>query len=351
MRAEVRSFAAFRVLLELDAVSASLCLDSVENEGSTITVTDVDIPRTFAGNWLLIDGSLYLIDKVTPQSNQVTLTMVSPIQAFKRQQRYEMPTGVTTIGDFIAANINSRWVAEPDGVYALPYLEVSNLDISTTFIPPELDDNGLFSLSDYIRQVRRSHNVRVSLQPKRGGITLTISIEAHTEQYIVFDDGHSILDSAAYSSSGVAKIETVHPVPIIIGYDDKDKPIYQTDTDGETVYDIVIQNFYLSTDGEVTESVPDARAAGEWVTLFVGEKADPFVKASEKFAKNAESHKVEFWSDRDLQVLDSCRIKLYGEVLESVISYKGKRSVNDRWLYKSGELATTASEKLKGVVK
>ena len=41
----------------------------------------------------------------------------------------------------------------------------------------------------------------------------------------------------------------------------------------------------------------------------------------------------------------------YGEILRSYISYIRKSSEDSRYYYKSGELATTATEKLRGVIK
>jgi hypothetical protein len=42
---------------------------------------------------------------------------------------------------------------------------------------------------------------------------------------------------------------------------------------------------------------------------------------------------------------------VYGELLQSYISYKRKTSEDKRYYYKSGELATTATEKLRGAAK
>lgn len=71
----------------------------------------------------------------------------------------------------------------------------------------------------------------------------------------------------------------------------------------------------------------------------------------ETFAKNKTNHKLEFWSTLNLNVQDNCTFYAYGEILRSYISYKRKSSEDSRYYYKSGELATTATEKLRGVIK
>ena len=74
-------------------------------------------------------------------------------------------------------------------------------------------------------------------------------------------------------------------------------------------------------------------------------------KVIETFAENKANHKLEFWSVLDLAVQDDCTFFVYGELLHSYISYKRKSSNDKRFYYKSGELATTATEKLRGVKK
>ena len=89
------------------------------------------------------------------------------------------------------------------------------------------------------------------------------------------------------------------------------------------------------------------RAPGQWSTIAIKGKDDILAKVTETFAKNKANHKLEFWSSRDLQVQDDCTFFVYGDLLESYISYKRKDSTDDRWYYKSGELAVTAAEKLR----
>ena len=60
---------------------------------------------------------------------------------------------------------------------------------------------------------------------------------------------------------------------------------------------------------------------------------------------------MEFYSELDLPVGADCLFRVYGDDLRSQISYKCRQHGDSRWFYRSGELAVTATEKLKGVKK
>lgn len=92
---------------------------------------------------------------------------------------------------------------------------------------------------------------------------------------------------------------------------------------------------------------PPAELPGKWETIFVSGSGDVEAKVKETFAKNKANHKLEFFSKLDLNVQDDCTFRVYGELLSSYISYKSKSSTDSRWFYRSGELATTAAEKLR----
>ena len=157
---------------------------------------------------------------------------------------------------------------------------------------------------------------------------------------MIFTDGRSQLQSVDYSSSGTAKLTVLHDV------DTGEK-----DENGEAVIQRNRSEWYLSESGEASQTPPSRRASGKWDTITVSGNADVETKVVETFAKNKAYHKLEFWSERDLSVHDICTFEVYGELLNSYISYKRKASTDRRYYYKSGELATTATEKLKGAMK
>lgn len=143
-----------------------------------------------------------------------------------------------------------------------------------------------------------------------------------------------------YSASGTAKLT------VLCDVDTGEK-----DDDGEPIVSRQRSTWYLAEDGAVSQTVPARRASGTWDTISVKKLEEVETKVIETFAKNKTNHKLEFWSTLDLNVQDNCTFYAYGEILRSYISYKRKSSEDSRYYYKSGELATTATEKLRGVIK
>ena len=319
MDAFVKRFSTYRTIKQAPIISSALTLDSLDADTTTVTVVGTGINRSDTGNWLIVDGLCYLITNVKPQTDRTMLTLMSPMDAFDRPLEFEDGQSPASIGAFIAQTLQRQWVESDDPVYAMTYLVVSNSD-TTAFAAPELDNNGLFTLPDYCRLMRKSYRVNVQFTDAGNTLVCSISKSPVAARQVSFEDGHSQLQSVDYSSSGTAKLTI----------------IYDRDT-GER---------------EVSQSVPSRRAAGEWDTIAVrGKNVDVQAKAVETFAKNKSNHKLEFWSDRDLNVQDDCTFQVYGEELQSYISYKRKSSTDKRYYYKSGELATTATEKLRGAGK
>lgn len=339
MEVFVKSFATYRTIKKATSISCSVVLDSLDMETSTVTVKGTSINRSDAGNWLIIDGSVYQISDVKPESDQATLTLRHPLDAFSRSLELYAQTVGQTIGGFVSQQLQRSWITEDDPLYAMPYLVVSTSD-TTAFVVPELDNSGCFKLPDYCRLMRKSYRVVVRFFDGGSTLQCRISKEPVVLKNVPFDDGHSNLQSVAYSASGIAKLTVIHDV------DTGEK-----DSDGNKVYTRERTVWYLSESGEISQLIPARRAAGEWGTLYIQGDKNVEEKVIETFAKNKANHKLEFWSELDLDVNTDCTFMVYGELLHSHISYKRKSSEDKRFYYKSGELATTATEKLRGVLK
>ena len=322
MKAYIKNFAAMRTQRAMDVIASAMCLESSSQEASTVTVTDTEVSRDNAGGWLILDGGVWMIDQITPQEGRTLLQCLSPMDAFSRPLVYVEPTANATIGGWIAQMLIEHWRDQKDGVYAMPYLDIENVD-ATAFVAPNLDDNGLFTLTAYMRQVWQLYNVKTSFSLAGNTLRVRIAKVSRVSRNVVFTDGHAQLESAAYSRSGVAKITAIQGG--------------------------VATDWYLSDIGEATTSIPERRAQGTWEVLTLSDRDIPEEKIRAAFAKNAESHKIEFWSDRQYSAFDNLTIRLNGEVLQSYVSYVGTRSTDGRYFYKSGELAVTAAEKLRRI--
>lgn len=339
MEAFVKAFATYRTIKKATVIASSLVVDSLDAETSTVTVVGTEIGQSHTGNWLIIDGNVFSISNVKPQNDRTLLTLVSPLDVFSRLLELdEQPDGQTN-GGFIADQLQRGWVEEADPVYAMPYLAIVNTD-STAFQPPELDGSGCFKLPDYCRLMRKSYRTTVRFTDVGNNLVCTISRPPAAAKNVSFGDSRSKLQSVDFSSSGMAKLTVL-----------RDVDTGEKDANGEAIMARERYIWYLAEDGSVSQNIPARRASGTWGTISIKEKDDMQAKVVEAFAKNKANHKLEFWSSRDLSVQDGCTFQVYGDTLRSYISYKRKTSEDSRWYYKSGELATTASEKLRGAIK
>lgn len=299
-------------------------LDSLDKETSTVAVPSDAVTRHAVGNWLLACNNVFLISQVKPGDAKTTLSLQHPLEAFTRSLVYREPAEGQSIGGFIAETLQTNWIDCNDPDYAIPYLTVSNSD-TTPFVPPDVDSNGLFDLAAYCRLMRKTYGVVTAFSLAGSHLACKILQAPSATRQVLFTDGRSHLKSVDYGATGVAKITAIQ--------------------NGEPSF------WYLSESGQISQTVPERRAAGNWITIAVASNADVSAKVAETFAKNRSGHKVEFFSELDLNVGDSCNLRIRGESLSSYITCKRKLSGDNRFLYKAGDLATTASEKLRGVKK
>lgn len=339
MECFVKSFQTYRTIKKATVISDALVLDSLDADTTTVTVVGTVIGRSNTGDWLVIDGLIYRISGVKPQADRTLLTLVSPLDAFSRPLELQDQPAGQTVGGFLMAALNEYWVGCDDPVYAMPYLVVSNLD-TTPFTVPELDNTGCFNLPDYCRLMRKSYRVTVKFVDLGSTLVCTIRKVPTTSRQVIFGDGRSQLQSVDYSSSGTAKLT------VLCDVDTGEK-----DGNGDAILDRQRSIWYLSESGAASQTIPARRAPGEWNTISVKNPEEVESKVIETFAKNKANHKLEFWSTLELSVHDECTFLVYGELLHSYISYKRKSSGDGRYYYKSGELAVTAAEKLRGVKK
>lgn len=335
----VKSLATYRTIKQATVISSDLVMDSLTYEASTIKVSGMGITRSDAGSWLVVDGTVFRISDVRPAGGNTTLTLESPLDAFQRPLELETQPVTQTVGGFVSALLQSQWAACDDPVYAMPYLVVSNLD-TTPFVPPETDESASFTLPDYVRLMRKTYRTTVQFSDEQGCLACTVFAAPAAKRQISFEDGRSKLTSVTYSVSGLAKLTAI-----------QDIDTGEKDASGNPIYVRERSTWYLSEGGEISQLIPARRAPGEWGQVYLKGSDDVRTKVAEKFAKNKTDHKLEFWSTIDLPVQADCTFMVHDQLLHSHISYKRKSNDESRYFYKSGELATTVTEKLKGAMK
>ena len=336
MEAFVKRFSDFRTVKKAAVLSHSLVVDALDYEKSTVVLSGTDVNRSDLGSWLILDGMVFYVADAKPDSGQVTLTLVSPLDAFQRPVEFFTQPNHQTVGGFIADQLTEHWKDCDDSAYAMPYLEVSDSD-TTPFAQPELDSSGCYELHEYCRLMRKSYRTAVHFENGGSSLICKISSAPAARKNIPFNDGKSQLQKVTYSTAGLAKVTAI-----------QDIDTGERTEDGDAVYIRERTTWYLSESGEISQLIPVDRATGQWGSVYVRSDEDVKAKVTEAFAKNKKSHKLEFYSTLDLDVQSECVFQVYGEILRSYISYKQKTTSDKRFYYKSGELATTASEILKG---
>lgn len=347
MEAYIKSFSSFYALRQVSTTDWSLVLDSLDSQGSSITVGGDDIPGTIAGNWLVLNGIPMRIEVVTPGVGLTRFTLSAAEEIFNRQlladydETGTIPTWEdTTIGGFIKRIIERDWVNQEDERYATSYISVTNLD-NTAFIAPELDDNGIWNLLSYIRWARINYNISLSWTVERNGLRVTINREPVTVHPLILGDGHTQLASSSFASQRIAKVTVIQPHEV------EPEEEEEEEEDAEPVFEMTSTDWFLCADGTATDD-PDAvnRVDGEWITIVVGDGDDQAEKVQEEFAKNGESHKVELYTDVQMSVGDRFRVKLNGELFEGTVVRRFIKKGDRRVLYTSGELITTIQERV-----
>ena len=318
MIAFVKSRKNFKTVAAAEAVSWEVPLASIEDDVGTITLCGTSVSRGNEGDFLIMDGHIWLIDQVSPEEQQTVVSVVDVRSVFDRLLPFAEST--LSIGAYLAQELENHYKAVADDAYAMPYLQISNTDV-TEFLGPTVTD-GLYSLKAYMRKVNRLRDVQVQFSVSGDSLLIAIFRRDRPTHNIVFDDGRSQLVSRSYSRSSIAKV-TAYQFGVAVDY-------------------------YLDENNNITTQIPIRRAEGQWQVVALEDEADMTERVSDIFSQNSNSHRIEWRSSRAFDLYDNTRIRLDGGLMTSYISYIGISSSDNRFHYKSGELATTLTERLKG---
>ena len=319
MMAYIKRKQDFRTILSAEVVSFNVALDSVYDDTGTITLLGTEVTYGCEGSFLIMGDHIWLIQTLTPGDHTTDVTVVSILAAFSRKLIWDgtaVPTCVRMEQAF-----NTQFKSVGDTAYRMPYLQIRNMASTDTQLAPDVED-GLWSLKSFIRKTWRLANIRVSFTFDTQNLYVDIETVQKPSRTIIFGDGHHQLQSQAFSRDSVAKITTLQ--------------------EGR------VMDWYLSSDGQITNTPPTNRAEGTWQVMPLMEADNAPAVVADTFSQNTNSHKIEWYSDQPYQLRDSVRILLDGKVLTSYVSYIGIMSTDSRYYYKSGELATTLTERIKG---
>lgn len=308
----------FRTYISAEVVSYDVPLASIADDVGTIVLYDTTVTRGSEGDFLIMNGHIWVVDQVTPNEMQTTVTVADIASAFDRPLPFTAEEA--SIGAFLEQQLIDHYRDVDDLDYRMPYLEITNLD-NTEYLGPTVTD-GLFNLRTYMRKVNRLRNVQVLFSVSQNKLNILIQPRQRPSHNVLFEDGTSQLISRSYSRSSIAKV---------------------------TAYQLGVgHTYYLSAAGDVTQEEPVFRAEGKWEVLALDETEDLEEKVQDIFSQNSNSHKIEWRSTKPYELYDTVVLRLDGGLMASYVSYIGVSSADHRYYYKSGELATTLTERLKG---
>lgn len=301
----------------------SIPISSALDDTGSATIMETD--EKFVNDFTYIANHIYVISEEAPSKGVNQLTLSDPSTIFDRSLLWpNEPT--LNYGDFIADQVTSQYINCSDPDYAINYLDIVNTD-HTPFTAPELDDTKLYVLSDIIADAQeRGVKIEYTIANKR--LLMTISTREEVTHKVFFDADQTELSTETYSNDITAKVTVMQKV------EDTDPQEYTETT------------WYLSTDGNLSDTVPASRAKGKWVYATAEADEEPLSVAETIIADNVDSHKIEFYSDREYHLWDAVKLRLANTVFDSHIVAITQKYNDNRFLYRCGALATTLTEKV-----
>lgn len=298
-------------------------ISSALDDTGSATIMETD--EKFVNDFVYIAKHIYVISEEAPSKGINQLTLSDPSTIFDRSLPWpNKPT--LNYGDFIADQVTSQYINCSDPDYAIGYLDIVNTD-HTPFTAPELDDTKLYVLSDIIADAQeRGVKIEYTIANKR--LLMTISTREEVTHKVFFNEDQTELSTETYSNDITAKVTVMQKV------EDTDPQEYTETT------------WYLSTDGNLSATIPTNRAQGKWVYTTAEADEEPLSVAESIIADNVDSHKIEFYSDREYHLWDAVKLRLANTVFDSHIVAITQKHNDNRFLYRCGALATTLTEKV-----
>lgn len=373
----LKSRKTFKTYRQIDETNFEIFLDSFEEEASQATLKPGDADQDEVGQWLVYNGELYLISDVFPSDESVTVGIMEPLKIFDQDVLYAGSMAAETIATtkgFLDALLNQVWGAgQTDEEYRIDYLDIEfDPNMNTTdpvFIKPSLVREAeeaaeeseesekelvIFNVYEYFCMLRDAYNIRIMPTISNGAFKILIKKVESDKRNVVFNDGHSILESQGYGGA-----DTTAKVTVILG-----NGIDEADPQSVNPHNAQINkktyHFYLTEDGEMTDEPPTPRVKGKWAVITASESdANTFSmrksenkkiateEAEREFGENSGGMKIEFWSDYVFNLGDVISMRLNNKFIKGRVSGIKKRSDNVRIFYTVGDLATSLTDKLK----
>lgn len=324
MIAYVKSITTFDTLLVAEAIDwQAPTMSNDASEGSAVFADERVMG--LEGNWLLLDGEIFYITEISPDTSSelITVKIGDAFSAFNRQHGGTSISQSTT-GDFLYAIFYYNYKTQADAEYAMPYLNITNSD-ATPLIKPELESDKIYTASDYFRMCAK-RGIRIAFSATNTALNVDISTRDLTPQNIFMGNGENQLASQSFSANTVSKV---------------------------TVYKNGAQStYYLQADGSAGTTAPSPRIKGRWRTI-INDSADTTAldDARSVFYENTAVNKICFYSTRKLECNQPLRIRIKDKVYTLAVSLVQISSGDSRYYYEAGDMLVTLTSKVRALLK
>lgn len=293
------------------------------------------------GDFLIAAAIDYIgiIDEVSPDTEQDTVDIKCKqiVNLFSRDLFAEDDSGIaTSVEGFIENQIRKHYTELSDSHFRLEFLDiVKKTDTSSTM---KIDvEERIWSLKSFLAKARRLQNIQLSWQVRKNRLIVIIEKIDRPALKLDFSDPALLLTSETQSADIISRID-----------------VLCTETDDEGKETTEIKSYYKLADGSMTnEEGHIDRIEGRYESI-VANKEEAEDKVSDTFAKNTYSHLIAF--DTAWGSVYGQRLTFYadvaialpsGQVMESYISQVEMTSESDQIHFKSGELRTKLTDKLR----
>lgn len=293
------------------------------------------------GDFLIAAAIDYIgiIDEVSPDAEQETVNIKCKqiVNLFARDLFAEDDSGiVASVEGFIENQIRKHYTELSDSHFRLEFLDILKKTDTPSTMKIDVQER-VWSLKSFLAKARRLQNIQLSWQVHRNRLVVTIEKIDRPAVKLDFSDPALLLTSETQSADIISRID-----------------VLCTETDDEGKETTEVKSYYKLADGSMTnEEGHIDRIDGRYESI-VANKEEAEDKVSDTFAKNTYSHLIEF--DTAWGSVYGQRLAFYadvaialpsGQVMESYISQVEMTNESDQIHFKSGELRTKLTDKLK----
>lgn len=310
--------------------------------------------------WLCFKGHIFYVDGIDPQENDTfEVKVLPPIEAFYRTHSdVSYKTYLyTNEGLLLDALFEANYRDQSDGLYGMPYLnslandtsEIIKPDLTIQFMTNDsgLKSSGFFVMSDYAKKLVK-HNTMFGFSYTNTSLIVSNFTKPSRPKTLYDGDGHTYKTSYSYNKNIIEKVDVL---------------VMTKNDQGSTILKPNGHYYYYLTEGvNFSSSVPQDRKFGLWERTTINEASEQQIssgvtdlslayEAAQKiFEKNTEEIKIEFYHDEYLEWGLPVRIKINNTIWTGSLSSCRISSDDNRYFYTIGDLKTTISEKLRGLL-